>query len=135
MITKINDIYEKVAKKHNLDPQIVKSVGDCVFSHLKERMMSWEESSLNVSHLGFFVLKSKKIERQLKNWLLWRKYKVGQDPTFINKPIPSHIQKKLKIYFLKILPYKKAKKEHSKKQIEFCKQLYESYEKNNNKAT
>jgi hypothetical protein len=134
MITNINDIYKRVSEKYDLDLDLIKSVGDHTFSHLKERMMSWEESSLSVSHLGSFVLKSKKIENQIKRWLEVRRYKVSQDPNWYNMPIPKHIQDKLQIYFLKVVPYKKAKKEFAKKQVAVCKQIYESYE-NDDKPT
>jgi len=127
MISNINDIYKKVCEKHGMDYKLVKSVGDTVFSHLKEKILSVEEGSLFVSHMGSFVLKSAKVEKQLRRYLSMRAYKCKKYPDYINKPISKKAKTLFNIYLNVIIPFRKEKEEVAVKQREFAKKLYEEY--------
>lgn len=135
MIKKMNLVYEDTAKKHDLEYAFVKSVGDSVFSHLKQKMLDLDETNLWVSHFGYFVIKSRKIENQCKTYLSIRKYKEKKYPGYIDKPVGSFMKKLFNVYLNKIMKFKKDKALFSIKQVEFCKNLYKTYQNDNNNDT
>ena len=137
MISNINEIYERVAEKNGLDLDLVKSVGSTNFKHFKDTMYSMEESSIWLSNVGAFILKSKKIENQVRRWLEVRRYLMTQSKDAYNYHISKKFKRNLALYLNKIGPYKKAKAAHKQKKIDFCKKMVESYknEEDTNKDT
>jgi hypothetical protein len=133
MVCKMNNIYEKVAKDNNLNPKLVKSIGDSVFSHMKEKILSIDEGSIYLAHVGAFVLKSVKVEKQLKRYLSMRAYKNKKYPNaHINVPIGKKAKMLFDLYRNVIIPFKKYKRHLSERQVEFCKKKYEEYQKDSN---
>jgi len=132
MIKKMNTVYEDLAKNHNLDYDYIKSIGDSVFHHLKDKMLDLDETNLWVSNFGYFVIKSRKIENQCKRYLSMRAYKEKKYPGYKDKPIGSFAKKLFNVYLKKIIIFKKDKAAFSLKQVEFCKNLFKTYNDNNN---
>lgn len=134
MTTRMNDVYEKVAAQNGLDAKFVKSIGDCILGHTKEKLINTQEGSVYVAHVGAFVLKSVKVESQLKRYLSMRAYKISKYPDFINVPISKKAKQLFDVYRNVIIPFKKYKRALSQRQLEFCKKIYETYEENINNA-
>ncbi len=132
MIKKINNVYQDLADKEQLDYKFVKSIGDSVFDHLKEKMLDLDETNLWVSNFGYFVIKSRKIENQCKRYLSMRAYKEKKYPGYKNNPIGSFAKKLFSVYLNKIVKFKKYKAAFSVKQVEFCKNLVKTYNNDNN---
>lgn len=132
MIKKINTVYQDLSDKSGLDYDYIKSVGDSVFSHLKEKMLDLDETNLWVTNLGYFVIKSRKIENQCKRYLSMRAYKEKKYPGYKNSPIGSFAKKLFNVYLKKIIKFKKEKAAFSLKQVEFCKNLVKTYQNDNN---
>lgn len=132
MVSNINNVYERAAQNSGLDIGLIKSIGEVVFKHTKQKMIDMEDGSIYLAHVGSFVLKSVKVERQIKRYLSIRAYKCSKDPDYVNKPVPLKIKKLVNVYLKTIIPFKKLKVEISKKQVEFCKKTYESYEDRSN---
>lgn len=130
MITKINDIYKRVAIKEGVDYELIKTMGDVVFSHLKEKMLSLDDTNLWVANFGYWVIKSKRIENQCIRYLDMRKYKEKKYPGYIGNPVGSFAKKLFSVYLNKIIKFKKHKKDFSAKQRQFCKNLYLTYKNN-----
>lgn len=127
MISKIQIIYEKVAKEHNLDLALVKSVGEGVLSYTKDCIMNADHGQLFISNFGEFIMKSTKVENQFKRYLQKRAYKKEHNPSFVNVPIPKKVKKITKMYLNTVIPYKKRRREIILKQLEYCKNIYENY--------
>ena len=128
MISKIDKVYKRAAEENNLDPTLVKSIGDTVFQTLKDSMTSMEQSSVYIAHIGNFIVKSVKIRNQLIRYLQMRKYIASKYPDALEKPVSKRMKALFNLYFTKIIPFKKLKKEVAEKQVAFCKKTYESYE-------
>lgn len=62
MITGIRDIYEKVAKQNNLDPELVKSIGTVVFQNLRECLNKPDEVAYELPKVGVFNVRFQKFE-------------------------------------------------------------------------
>lgn len=127
MISNMNTVYENTAKKHDLDPKLVKSIGDAIFSHTKDKILELTCGSVYLTHVGSFVLKSVKVEKQLVRYLNMRAYKCSKYPDYVNNPISKKAKILFDLYRNTIIPFKKYKKELSKRQVEFAKKVYESY--------
>lgn len=82
MVTKINNIYEKVSKKHNLQLDLVKSVGDCVFDELLDKLSKFEDLGYDLPKLGTFNLRFKRFENYYLNFV---KKLENKDPLAIEK--------------------------------------------------
>ena len=135
MIKKMNDVYQDLCDKEGYDYKFIKSVGDSVFDHLKDKMLRLDDTNLWVSYLGYFVIKSRKIENQCKRYLSMRAYKEKKYPGYIDKPIGSFAKKLFSVYLNKIVKFKKYKADFSLKQVEFCKNLVKTYKNDNNDNT
>jgi len=131
MIKKMNDVYRDLAEKEGLEYEMIKSIGDTVFTHLKDKMLSLDDTNLWVSHFGYWVIKSRKIETQCKKYLQMRKYKIKKYPDYINKPIGAFPKKLFAVYLNKIKKFKEYKESFAQKQRDFCKKLVQGYETNN----
>lgn len=127
MISDINSIYKKTADKYDLDYKMVKSIGDAVFSHTKDKLMDLDNGSVYLTHVGSFIIKSVKIEKQLRRYLNMRAYKCSKYPDFVDRPISKKAKVLFDLYRNTIIPFKKYKVELSERQVEFAKKLYESY--------
>ena len=132
MISKINDIYKCVSDTHGIDIKLVESIGNHVFRELREGMSNLGAGNYLLSSVGSFVLKSGKVETHVRKYLAMRKYMCEKNPKYIDKPISKSAKRLFKVYLDVIIPYKKAKQEISLRQVEFCKKMVESYEKDNN---
>jgi len=132
MIKKMNDVYRDLCDRKGYDYALVKSVGDSVFAHLKDKMLKLDDTNLYVSNFGYWVIKSRVIESQCKAYLELRRYKEKMFPGYKDKPIGSFAKKLFSVYLNKIIPFKKFKQAHAAKQRKFCKELFESYNKTNN---
>jgi hypothetical protein len=128
MITKMNEIYRRVAEKHNLSYEFVKESGDVIFEEIKDNMVNYKSGVIKVNFLGSFIIKSVKLENILRRYLQYRKYLYNKDKKNVNIPVSKKVKKLIDVYFRIILPFKKYKEELSQKQIEFCKKIYESYD-------
>lgn len=127
MVSKMNDVYERVSQKHGIDYKLAKSVGDHVLGHLKKKILDIDEGSLYIANMGSFVLKSVKVEKQLRRYLSMRAYKCKQYPDYIDKPISKKAKRLFDVYLNVIIPFKNFKRDLSERQVEFCKKTYESY--------
>ena len=132
MISDMNKVYQRVVDKHGVDYKLVKSIGDSMFKYTKDRMLSFQDCSIYLPHVGSFVLKSRKIERQLVRYLSYRKYKISIFPDVLHKPIGKKVKMFFDVYLNVIVPFKRKKKKMSEIQVEYCKNVYKSYEKDNN---
>ncbi len=128
MISDINVVYQKVADKYNIDVRLVKSVGNQVYSEVKERMVKLDEAHIFLGGVGSFILKTTQVENTCRRYLKYRKYLKDTYPERVAYPIPLRIKMLFAIYLKKIIVFKKLKAETAKRQREFCKKTFESYE-------
>ncbi len=84
MLTSIKDTYQKVADKNALSPELVQSIGNIVFSHLRECLDERDELSYELPKLGCFNLRMKKFDDYFNVFI---KHREETDPALI-KGIP-----------------------------------------------
>ena len=60
MIIKFRERYKKIAKKNNLDEELVESIAETVFSHSKERLENFDELKYDIAHIGSWHLRENK---------------------------------------------------------------------------
>ncbi len=49
MIIKFRERYKEIAKKNNLDEELVESIAETVFSHSKERLENFDELKYDIA--------------------------------------------------------------------------------------
>jgi nucleoid DNA-binding protein len=69
MIIVPKEIYEKVAKEHTFDKDLVESVGNSVFQELRNSLNYPTELAYEVPKLGIFSLRFMRFERYYKNFV------------------------------------------------------------------
>lgn len=102
MITSPKDIYAKAAKEKGLDPELVESVGNVVFEHLRSSLNDPDAICYELPQIGIFTLKFKKFEEYFQFLL-----------KHIDEHSEEHFQKKKKAHN-EIIEFKKQKKEKRK---------------------
>jgi hypothetical protein len=70
MIIKFRDRYKEIAKKNNLDEDLVESVAETVFQHSKERLENFNEIKYDIANIGSWNLRESKFMEFHKNvWI------------------------------------------------------------------
>lgn len=62
MIKKAKDIYQTTAERHNIPVEVIASIGNVLFRHLRESLNEPSELAYEVPGLGVFCLRMKKFE-------------------------------------------------------------------------
>ncbi len=60
MIIKFRERYKEIAKKNNLDEELVESIAETVFSHSKERLENFDELKYDIAYIGSWHLRENK---------------------------------------------------------------------------
>ena len=67
MIIKFRDRYKEIAKKNNLDEELVESIAETIFSHSKERLENFDDVKYDIAYIGSWHLREKKFMDFYKN--------------------------------------------------------------------
>lgn len=59
MIVRVAEIYERTARKNNINPEIVASIGGIVFKDLMDKMVSPGSLAYELDHVGTFAVRHK----------------------------------------------------------------------------
>ena len=62
MIIKFRERYSEIAKKNNLDEELIESIADTVFSQAKNRLENFNEIQYDIPGLGSWILREHKFD-------------------------------------------------------------------------
>lgn len=68
MIIRSNEIYEQVAKENNINVDVIQSIGNCVFQHLKDNLSIYGELAHELPGIGTFNLRFSKFENYFESF-------------------------------------------------------------------
>lgn len=116
MVIRSKILYERVAKKNNIPLELVESIGNSLFQHMRSKMEVPTELAYEFPKFGTFNIRFCEFEKFFKSFK--RKLEAG-DPEAIKKlqADPERFKRNEMLYS-KILEYREDKKQKRKERYE-----------------
>jgi len=122
MIIKFRERYKEIAKKNNIDEDLVESISETIFSHSRERLENFNEIKYEILYIGSWSLReSKFMEFHKSVWIAINKGWVTVRKAYFN----DNKLEWLDMIKLKIIQSKYLRDQKQKEKIKLIKQYAE----------
>jgi t-SNARE complex subunit (syntaxin) len=122
MIIKFRERYKEIAKKNNIEEDLVESISETIFSHSRERLENFNEIKYEILYIGSWSLReSKFMEFHKSVWIAINKGWATVRKAYLN----DNKLEWLDMIKLKIIQSKYLRDEKQKEKIKLIKQYAE----------